>query len=53
MKGINKRLYEEQIVKKIIAIAVSNAIDANVKKDEIHLFIKNEFDKIIQKVIKG
>lgn len=47
----NKRLYEEDLVKKLITIALVDAMDANVKKDEINKFVKEQFDVIVQKII--
>ena len=48
----NKRLYEEDIVKKIVMVAVTDAIGADLQPYEISKFVKENFDSIVQKIIK-
>jgi hypothetical protein len=48
---IKKRLYEEQIVKKIAKAAVRFAIENNVKLSDVNKFMLNSIDEIIRKEV--
>lgn len=47
----NKRLYEEQFVKKIVEIAVLSAIKQKIVITDIKKFINENFDVILKQVI--
>ena len=48
---IKKRLYEEQIVKKIAKAAVKAAIENNVVLLDVNKFMLNSIDEIIRKEV--
>jgi hypothetical protein len=48
---IKKRLYEEQIVKKIAKAAVRVALENNIKLTNVNKFILDSIDEIIRKEV--
>jgi hypothetical protein len=48
---IKKRLYEEQIVKKIAKAAVRAAIENNIKLPDVNKFMLNSIEEIIRREV--
>lgn len=52
MQKLNKRLFEECIVKNILEVMLTEALKKNISVNEIESFIESEFDETVTKLIK-
>lgn len=53
MQKLNKRLYEDCIVKNIVEMILTKAIKKKIKLKDIREFIENEFDNTVNEILKN
>ena len=53
MQKLNKRLYEDCIVREMIAEAIRLALQKNISEEQIEEFVEQEFTNIFKKTIQN